>query len=245
MSEQENNGTEPAATAPPAAEPPANSPPAAPAPPSAPENKAPDWFMADKYTSIEEQARAQYDMQNKIGKHWCPPKDDYLIEGIDGIKIDDPVVAHMKPLFKEIGLSQEGFNTILKGHQDAYSSVIKAQEEAFQKGMTPERAARINEVNKIISERLPPAIAEKAKEWVTSHEDFDALDYFVKQMPQSTNVPSSTNAAATRFESTKDVEADKVKYLNEIKAGLKVEDKTYRNQLNQRFADAWKRENKK
>ena len=64
MSEQENNGTELPPTPAPAAEPPANSPPAAPA---APENKAPDWFMADKYTSIEEQARAQYDMQNKIG----------------------------------------------------------------------------------------------------------------------------------------------------------------------------------
>jgi hypothetical protein len=60
-------------------------------------------------------------------------------------------------------------------------------------------------------------------------------------LPQSTSVPSSLSGTA-KAESVQEVENEKIKYRKEVTQGLRVEDKNYSNELQQRFKDAYTRE---
>jgi len=58
----------------------------------------------------------------------------------------------------------------------------------------------------------------------------------------TTSVPSSTAGDAVRFESSREVENDKIKYRREVKQKLRVTDSNYENELAQRFRDSRTRE---
>src|SRR5690554_5099378 len=86
---------------------------------------APEWFMKEKYSSIEEQAKSAFELQKKMGKFWGSPKDEYSTEGLEGIAKDDPLLEGLIPTLKEIGLSQEGFKHLITGYQKAAYNMSK------------------------------------------------------------------------------------------------------------------------
>ena len=61
---------------------------------AAPEvEESPEWFMKDKYKSVEDQAKSAFDLQKKMGKNWGAPSEDYSFEGIDGVDASDPILS--------------------------------------------------------------------------------------------------------------------------------------------------------
>lgn len=211
-------------------------------PAPAPEPSTPDWFMKDKYKSVEEQARAQYEMSKMIGTNWGPPKDNYKLDGIEGINPNDPVMAQMLPTLKEIGLSQTAFNTLIKSYQAAQIEGVKKMESDLRETLTQEDAVAIRDVDDWLDNNFPKETADGLRSMITTKEDFYHLRSLKALIPPQTNVPSA-NANVTPMETVAQVDQEKIKYLNEVKQGLRVEDKNHWDALNARFRDAYTREN--
>jgi len=114
----------------------------------------PEWFMKDKYKSIEEQAKSAFELQKKMGKNWGAPTEDYSIEGLEGVAKDDPLVANLMPALKDIGLSQEGFTNLVKQYQEANVNMMKTFEEDLKKELTENDAATYNAVDKWMQDNL-------------------------------------------------------------------------------------------
>jgi hypothetical protein len=207
------------------------------------EPEHPEWFMKDKYKSIEEQARSAYELQKKMGKNWGAPSEDYTLEGIEGVSKDDPLVANLMPALKDIGLSQEGFKNLVTQYQEANVKMMKSFEEQLKKELTQEDAATYNDVDKWMTENL--TAEEKAtiqNGWLMSGKDFKLFNQLRLMAAPSTSVPSSTTNEGARFESSAEVENDKIKYRKEVKQKLRVPDSNYENELARRFRDAKGRE---
>lgn len=202
----------------------------------------PDWMM-DKYKTVEDQAKAYKELTSKVGKYWGAPKDDYSLEGIDGVKDDDPLLSNLAPALKEMGLSQEGFKDLVKHFQAANVKMVEKFENELKEVITGKDAATYNAVSSWMEERLKPEEIEQVKNnWLMTPADFHLFNQLRLMAAPSSNVPSHQDGGGPRFESSKAVENDKIKYRKEIKEKIRVPDKNYENELAQRYRDALTRE---
>lgn len=210
------------------------------------EDESPEWFQKDKYKSIEEQAKAYNDLQNKMGKFWGAPNENYKVDDIEGVDENDPLVANLAPALKEVGLSQEGFKHLVKQYQDANIQMMKQYENDLKEHLTQKDASNYQAVNKWMEETLSAdEIQQIQNNWLMTPEDFKLLNNLRLMIPPSTNVPSSSDTNIPKFESSQEVENDKVKYRKDIKEGLRSRDKNFEQELAQRYRDARQREMRK
>ncbi len=208
-----------------------------------PEEETPEWFMKDKYKSVEEQAKSAFELQKKMGKYWGTPKDEYSLEGIEGITKDDPLLSNLIPAIKELGISQDGFKHLVTQYQDANMKMMQKFEAELKEELTVKDASTYNACDKWMTENLTPEEKKQIQNnWLMSPADFKLFNQMRLKAAPSTSVPSSSTGDAARFESSKEVENDKVKYRKEINQNLRVPDKNYENELAQRFKDARSRE---
>lgn len=207
------------------------------------EPSTPDWFMKDKYKTVEDQAKAYKELHTKVSKYWGAPKEDYSLEGIEGIAKDDPLLSNLAPAFKELGLSQDGFKSLVKHYQEANMKMVKGFEEALKKEMTVNDANTYNTVTSWMQQVFKPDEIEQIRNnWLMTPADFKLFNTLRLMSGPSTNVPSHADNGGPRYESSRAVENDKIKYRKEIKEGIRVKDQNYENELAQRFRDALMRE---
>ena len=206
------------------------------------ETSMPDWFMKDKYKTIEDQAKAQYDMQKLMGKNWGAPKDDYTIDGIEGIVKDDPLLSHLKPHLKELGLSQDGFASLVKGYQTAQIAMADKMAAEVAETLTKTEHQAVQSVDRWLQEAFSEEDRKTVQSWILSVNDFKILNTVRLMMPTGSSVPSSTANNGVKFESTGEVDNEKIKYRKEVSTGIRVADKNFENELQGRWRDAYKRE---
>ena len=208
--------------------------------PSEPES--PEWFMKDKYKSVEEQAKSAYELQKKMGKYWGSPQEKYSIEGMEGIEANDPLVESLSPILKEMGISQDGFKHLVGEYMNANSKMVQSMEAELKKTLTTTDAHTYQAIDKWMGENLTAEESTMVKNnWLMSAADFKLFNHLRLMAAPSTNVPNNATTA-THFESSKEVENDKIKYKREIKTGSRVQDKNHENDLAARYRDAVARE---
>lgn len=235
------NNTSPAESVTPAATPPTDAPPVDPAPTDTPVADAKDWFMRDKFATEVDQAKAYPELLKKMGENWGVPKDNYTLDGIEGIIKDDPLLTHLTPALKEIGLSQKGFANLIKSYQEANIKLGEAIAEKVQTELIAKDAQTVTAVDKWITDTFDEKQQSTIRSWIVSVEDFQLLNQLRVSMPKSTNVPSS-NTNVGRSETLQEVENEKIKYRREVSEGIRVEDKNFANELQQRWKDAYQRD---
>lgn len=72
----------------------------------------PEWYKADKYGSIADQAKAYTELEKKFGSFTGSPKDGYqLPEGFDK---EDALAQEVIKFGNESNLSQDGFNKLME-----------------------------------------------------------------------------------------------------------------------------------
>lgn len=202
----------------------------------------PEWFMKDKYKSVDEQARAAYELQKKMGKYWGSPKDSYSVEGFEGVESNDPLVQSLAPALKDIGLSQEGFKHLFNAYQQANQAMVKNYEAELKKALTEDDAMTYRACDKWMNENLSEADkAQIQNSWLLTPQDFKLFNQIRGMAAPQSKVPSTMDNVQ-RFESSSEVQNDKVKYRQEVREGLRVKDKNYENELSQRFRQARSRE---
>ena len=188
----------------------------------------PEWFMKDKYKTKDEQAKAYYELSKKIGKNWGAPKEDYNIEGLEGVAKDDPLVANLAPALKELGLSQDGFTSLVKQYQAANVKMVEKFETELKAELTGKDAATYQAVSKWMQDTLTPEEVEQVKNnWLMTPADFKLFNSLRLMAGPRSSVPSALEGNTARHESSKADENDKIKYRTEVKQGIKVADKNY------------------
>ena len=200
-----------------------------------------DWFMRDKFATEVDQAKAYPELLKRMGENWGAPKENYTLDSIEGIVKDDPLLEHLAPALKELGLSQKGFANLIKSYQDANVKLGEKIAEAVKTELTQKDALTVTAVDKWITNSFDEKQQSTIRSWIVSVEDFQLLNQLRVMLPQSTSVPSSLSGTA-KAESVQEVENEKIKYRKEVTQGLRVEDKNYSNELQQRFKDAYTRE---
>lgn len=210
--------------------------------PDNPEPEMPDWFMKDRFKTIEDQAKSYKDLFSKTSKFWGSPEDNYKPDGIEGLEENDPLVAALTPALKELGVSQEGFAHLVNGYMAANKEMLKGFEDNLRQTLTTTDAHTYQAVDKWMNETLSKEEAMQIKNnWLMTPEDFKLLNNLRLMAAPSTNVPNTGNTGAT-FESTDSVTNEKIKYKKEVKDGIRVKDKNFENELSGRLRDAAARE---
>lgn len=210
--------------------------------PSQAQAESPEWFMKDKYKSIDEQAKSAFELQKKMGKYWGSPQDAYTMSETSGFDSSDPLIAALTPALKEMGISQEGFNHLASQYLEANKTMMKSMEDNLRKTLTENDAHTYHSIDKWMNDNLTKEESTLIKNnWLMSPEDFKLFNQLRLMAAPSTNVPSN-NSHPVKFESSQEVENDKIKYRKEVKAGIRVEDKNYLDELGTRYRDAVARE---
>ena len=218
-----------------------DTPPPAPAPEQQ-EATQPDWFLKDKYKSMEDQAEAYFHLQKKMGGAWGAPKDGYNFEDA-GLAKDDPLIGAMAPKLQEMGLSQKGLTDLTKAYNEALDAAAKDLEAKTVKELTENDAMTVKSVNDWLNQSFDDSTKQTLRNMVQSVDDFKALNSLRLMMPAKDAVPSTTGGAAVqRFEKSSEVEQERLAYRKEVLSGKRVENKAEENAMLQRWRDAKQRE---
>lgn len=213
-------------------------------PESPAEPESPEWFMKDKFKSVDEQAKSYKELSTKMGKYWGSPQDSYSVEGMEsiGIEANDPLIAGLTPALKEMGISQEGFQHLVGQYFEANKAMMAEMESRLKKTLTETDAHTYQAIDKWMTDNMTAEESAMVKNnWLMTPEDFKLFNNLRLMAAPSTNVPSA-GVNPVRFESSKEVENDKIKYKKELKQGTRVQDKNHEDTLAARFRDAIARE---
>lgn len=207
------------------------------------EDETPDWFMKDKFNSVEAQAKSYSELQKKMGKYWGSPEDKYSSEGLEDVDDNDPLLTGLIPVLKDIGLSQEGLKHLAEGYKEANMQMVQKLEDELKKELTVNDAHTYQAVNKWMGDNLTPEeVSTVQNNWLLTPKDFKVFNQMRLMTAASTSVPSSRSGNAIKFESSAEVENEKIKYRKEVKQKIRVPDKNYSDELSSRYRDARTRE---
>lgn len=207
-----------------------------------PEPETPDWFMKDKFKTIEDQAKSYKELSSKLGKFWGSPEGEYKNDGIEGLEAGDPLVTVLTPALKELGVSQDGFAHLVNAYMAGNREMLKGFEEELRQTLTTKDAHTYQAVDKWMNDNLSKEEAMQVKNnWLMTPEDFHLFNNLRLMAAPSTNVPNTGNTGGG-FESPDAVTNEKIKYKKEVKEGIRVKDKNFENELSSRHRDAVARE---
>lgn len=199
------------------------------------EGNRPDYLL-DKYKSVEAQAKALPELTKTLGKFKGAPKDGYNLDNVPaGIDKDSPLLKGYMDVFKEMNLSQEGFEQVTSKYADIVTGLVETPEQITQK-LGAEGKAIQERVSNWVS-TMPKEDQEAIAQWITSAEDVKALDRI--RSSQATSRMPTANESVTGFETSKAVEAEKNKNFRRY-----VEDEAYRAEISRRFRKAMELEGK-
>lgn len=201
--------------------------------------EAPEWFKKDKYKSVAEQAKAYVDLEKKFGETKGAPKDGYDLSSFEetGINAEDPFVKHFSETFKELNLTQEGFNRVIQEFYEVQKHMVDASTADEMKKLGNDAKQIVTKVDTWINNTFDENTAAVIKSWVSTAEDMKALQAIQAFQPKS-EIPLGNSVNYTPFETYDDVKNEKVtnwqRYQN---------DEGYRNALSKRLQEAYIREN--
>ena len=217
----------------------------------APSSAGNDWFFADgvkgegdrpewlkgKYKTMADQAKAYNELEKKLGEVRGAPKDGYDLDSIEGLDKDDPMLQHFSETFKDLNLSQDGFERILKEFNEVQMNMVQGSMEEEVKKLGPNAKQELNQLNNWVNNTFDEQTAGTIRNWVASADDVKALQSLRAFQPKS-SIPSQADVmSVASYESSKEVQ-------NEMQNNWKRynEDANYRGALRQRLADSVRRE---
>lgn len=151
------------------------------------EGEPPEWFKADKYKSVADQAKAYTEAEKRLGAFKGAPEeyDLKLPEGFElpeGVEVEldkeDPLLQEFLPWAKEHNLSQEAF-------QDIVGMYVKNQAEELQSTQSAEAAAA--EQKELLGANADKRLSDLAK-WGKQNLDADMFDKFASALTTAASV---------------------------------------------------------
>ena len=112
------------------------------------EGEPPEYYKADKYKSLADQAKAYAELEKKLGGFTGAPEGDYEISVPDDyqgpeLTADDPLVEAIAPVAKELGMSQEGFTKLIHAYLRASENLAAVNTQKELEALGRDAATRI------------------------------------------------------------------------------------------------------
>ena len=138
----------------------------------------PEWFKADKYKSIADQAKAYTELEKRFGGFKGAPKDGY--QPPEGIEPDDALFAELKTFAEETNMSQDAFDRAWGLLQAQSEAVEEVSLEAEMAKLGDNATGRIKHVEQFMKNNLEPETYERLRYAVNSAEAVELVEALIK-----------------------------------------------------------------
>ena len=138
----------------------------------------PEWFKADKYKSIADQAKAYTELEKRFGGFKGAPKDGY--QAPEGIEADDALFAELKTFAEETNMSQDAFDRAWEILQAQSEAVEEVSLEAEMAKLGDNATGRIKHVEQFMKNNLDPDTYERLRYAVNSAESVELVEALIK-----------------------------------------------------------------
>ena len=140
--------------------------------------ETPDWFKADKYKSIADQAKAYTELEKRFGGFKGAPKDGYSVP--EGIEADDALFAELKAFAEDTNMSQDAFDRAWDLLQAQSEAVEEVSLEAEMAKLGDNATGRIKHVEQFMKNNLDPDTYERLRYAVNSAESVELIESLIK-----------------------------------------------------------------
>ena len=108
------------------------------------EGDQPEWFKADKYKTVADQAKAYTELEKKVGQAAPEEYEVVLPETINAAMLEgDPMLDWFKAAAKEANLGQESFNQMLTGYIENQVREVNHDRAAEMNALGPQAQSRL------------------------------------------------------------------------------------------------------
>lgn len=138
----------------------------------------PEWYKADKYKSISEQAKAYTELEKKFGGFTGSPKDGYSV--VEGVESDDELWQELVSFGENNNMSQSALNDawgLLSAQEQAVEEV--SMELELQK-LGDNGVERVKVVEQYMKNNLDGDSYEKLRYAVNSAESVELIEALIK-----------------------------------------------------------------
>lgn len=164
---------------------------------------APEWFKADKYKSVADQAKAYAELSSKyaekVGSFTGAP-DEYQVS-VDGIELsaDDPLLSDVKEWAKASNLSQDGFNELVSrfaAHQVASEKAAKEAADA-EIAKLENSQQRLTDITDYLKANLSEDEFDGLADAITTAKGIEAVEKLIKSTHKSVTAEGEGSTGAT------------------------------------------------
>ena len=138
----------------------------------------PEWYKADKYKSVAEQAKAYTELEKKFGGFTGAPKDGYSI--VEGVEAEDELWKELVSFGERTNMSQSALNDaweILSAQEQAVEEV--SMEMELQK-LGDNAVERVKVVEQFMKNNLDSDTYERVRYGVNSAEAIELVEALIK-----------------------------------------------------------------
>jgi hypothetical protein len=140
--------------------------------------QAPDWYKADKYKSVADQAKAYTELEKRFGGFKGAPKDGY--QPPEGIEPDDALFAELKTFAEDTNMSQDAFDRAWDLLQAQSEAVEEVSLETEMAKLGDNATGRIKHVEQFMKNNLDPETYERLRYAVNSAESVELVEALIK-----------------------------------------------------------------
>lgn len=139
---------------------------------------APEWYKADKYQSIAEQAKAYNELDKKFGGFKGAPKDGYAV--VEGVESDDELWKELVAFGERTNMSQDALNDAWDLMSAQEQAVAEVTQEAEIAKLGKNAGQRIKNVEGFLKNNLDAETYTKVQDLVTTAESVELVEMLVK-----------------------------------------------------------------
>lgn len=187
----------------------------------------PEWLQ-ERYKSVADQAKAYNELEKKMGEFRGAPKDGYKLD-IEGLPKDDPLISHFSETFKELNLTQQGFERVVQEFMQLQNQQAELNGKAELEKLGPNGKQIVNEVINQVNNTFNDDVAKTIQGMMITANDVKAVQAMLSLKP-STNSPTHNQMQQTiQRETVKEIDNEKLVNWDRYQ-----EDVNYRNALQRR-----------
>jgi hypothetical protein len=137
----------------------------------------PEWYKADKYTSVSEQAKAYTELEKKFGGFTGAPKDGYALA--EGVSKEDGMIEELYAFAEESNMSQASFDKAyqLLSAQSVATEQVNIDQELAALGTNA--SGRIKSVEGFMKNNLDAETYEKVRYSVNSAATVELIESLI------------------------------------------------------------------
>jgi len=172
----------------------------------------PDWFMADKYKSVAEQAKAAHELRKKLGSKAEDAPEHYELNYEElGIDKEDVILNEFSGFFKEMNVPQKDYEKIVGKFveiQQRQNELMEQQRASAYEAFGPETRETVGRLNTWIDNNFSDSEKEIVKGFMGSAEEIRVLEKMRQGAPKSAPPTVHQVAHQSNFETLDSINAE-------------------------------------